>query len=161
MTDVTQSNIAVGRVLVVDDEEPIREIVVSMLVSAGFECREAMSGLEALRLLESGERFDLMLCDVMMNDLDGIGLLERVRVAYPDMPVVMGSAVHDLSVILTCLRRGACDYLLYPFKDREELLDVVRRALEDQRSKQAQKTYVSHLEAQVAELTERLRDQTS
>jgi len=161
MTDLAQSNVAAGRVLVVDDEEAIREIVASMLVEAGFECREATSGLEALRLLESGERFDLMLCDLIMNGLDGVALLERTKIAYPDMPVVIGSAVQDVSVILACLRHGAYDYLLYPFNGPEELVDVVGRALEDQRSKQEHRAYVSRLETRVAELTERLRVETS
>jgi DNA-binding NtrC family response regulator len=77
------------RILVVDDEEAIREIVASMLISANYECRQASSGLEALALLNSGEQFELMLSDLMMAELDGIGLLERTKETYPDMPVVM------------------------------------------------------------------------
>jgi CheY-like chemotaxis protein len=53
MNHVTRNNIAVARILVVDDEEPLRGIVVSMLVTAGFECREAANGLDALRLLRN------------------------------------------------------------------------------------------------------------
>ena len=77
------------RILVVDDEEAIREIVSSMLTSANYKCRQASSGLEALALLESGEEFELMLSDLMMAGLDGIGLLERTKEKFPDMPVVM------------------------------------------------------------------------
>ena len=66
----------VDRILVVDDEETIREIVSSMLTTAGYKCRQAGSGMEALALLESGEEFELMLSDLMMANLDGIGLLE-------------------------------------------------------------------------------------
>src|SRR5438067_1773459 len=92
------------RILVVDDEDAIREIVVSMLASAHYECRQAGSGLEALALLNSGEEFELMLSDLMMADLDGIGLLERTKEKYPDMPVVMVTAVHDISVALAAIR---------------------------------------------------------
>src|SRR5437773_492541 len=67
----------VERILVVDDEETIREIVSSMLTHANYKCRQAASGLEAIALLDSGEEFELMLSDLMMADLDGIGLLER------------------------------------------------------------------------------------
>jgi CheY-like chemotaxis protein len=77
------------RILVVDDEEAIREIVASMLSSAGYACKQAGSGMEALAVLNSAEEFELMLSDLMMADLDGIGLLERTKEKYPDMPVVM------------------------------------------------------------------------
>ncbi len=65
---------AAERILVVDDEEAIREIVSSMLTTAGYACKQAGSGLEALAVLTSGEEFELMLSDLMMADLDGIGL---------------------------------------------------------------------------------------
>ena len=74
------------RILVVDDEEAIREIVSSMLTNANYNCRQAASGNEALALLSSGEEFELMLSDLMMADLDGIGLLERTKERFPDMP---------------------------------------------------------------------------
>jgi putative nucleotidyltransferase with HDIG domain len=122
------------RILVVDDEEPIREIVASMLGTAGYACKQAASGMEALSLLTSGEEFELMLSDLMMADLDGIGLLERTKEKYPDMPVVMVTAVHDISVALAAIRNGAYDYLLKPF-EREQLLNTVSRALENRRLK--------------------------
>jgi DNA-binding NtrC family response regulator len=161
MTGLTDNDISTARILLVDDEETILEIVGSILRGAGFECREAANGLQALQLLRDGEKFDLMLTDTMMSGLDGIGLLERTRVEFPEMPVVMGSALHDLSVILTCLRKGACDYLLYPFNDREELLDMVRRALEHDRANKEHKVYVANLEAQIVNLTEQLRIRTT
>src|SRR5207237_616993 len=104
------------RILIVDDEETIREIVSSMLTSANFNCRQAASGMEALALLDSGEEFELMLSDLMMANLDGIGLLEKTKERFPDMPVVMVTAVHDISVALAALRNGAYDYLLKPFE---------------------------------------------
>jgi DNA-binding NtrC family response regulator len=122
------------RILVVDDEEPIREIICSMLTSAGYRCRTANDGLEALAMLDSGEQFDLLLTDIMMPNLDGIGLLEQAKEKFPDMPVVLESAVHDISVLLAFIRRGGYDYLLSPF-EREQLLNVVRRALEYRRLK--------------------------
>jgi CheY-like chemotaxis protein len=88
------------RILVVDDEEPIREIVCSMLASAGYACDQAASGMEAISVLQSGEEFSLMLSDLMMAGLDGLGLLERTKELFPDMPVVMVTAVHDISVAL-------------------------------------------------------------
>src|SRR5579862_4867793 len=146
----------VDRILVVDDEETIREIVSSMLTAAGYKCRQACSGMEALALLESGEEFELMLSDLMMANLDGIGLLERTKERFPEMPVVMVTAVHDISVALAAIRNGAYDYLLKPF-EREQLLATVRRALENRRLKQENRAYQTGLESLVAARTDQLR----
>ena len=146
----------VDRILVVDDEETIREIVSSMLTTAGYKCRQAASGMEALALLESGEEFELMLSDLMMANLDGIGLLERTKERFPEMPVVMVTAVHDISVALAAIRNGAYDYLLKPF-EREQLLATVRRALENRRLKLENRAYQTSLESLVAARTEQLQ----
>src|SRR6266852_1868463 len=146
---------AADRILVVDDEESIREIVSSMLTTAGYKCHQAASGNEALALLESGEKFELMLSDLMMANLDGIGLLERTKERFPDMPVVMVTAVHDISVALAALRNGAYDYLLKPF-EREQLLATVRRALENRRLKLENREYQINLESLVAARTKQL-----
>src|SRR3954463_6030004 len=145
------------RILVVDDEEPIREIVASMLFTAGYQCKHAASGMEALAVLTSGDEFELMLSDLMMADLDGIGLLERTKEKFPDMPVVMVTAVHDISVALAAIRNGAYDYLLKPF-EREQLLATVRRALENRRLKLENRKYQTDLESLVAVRTEKLRE---
>ena len=144
------------RILVVDDEEPIREIVASMLGTAGYACKQAASGMEALAVLTSGEEFELMLSDLMMADLDGIGLLERTKEKYPDMPVVMVTAVHDISVALAAIRNGAYDYLLKPF-EREQLLNTVSRALENRRLKVENRTYQTNLESLVKARTDQLQ----
>src|SRR5271167_3655029 len=146
----------VERILVVDDEDPIREIVCSMLAAANYKTRQASSGLKALAILEAGEEFELMLSDLMMADLDGIGLLERTKEGYPDMPVVMVTAVHDISVALAAIRNGAYDYLLKPF-EREQLLATVRRALENRRLKMENRAYQTDLESLVDARTEQLQ----
>lgn len=147
---------APDRILVVDDEEAIREIVSSMLTTANYQCRQAASGLEALSLLDSGEDFSLMLSDLMMAGMDGIGLLERAKEKFPDMPVVMVTAVHDISVALSAIRNGAYDYLLKPF-EREQLLATVRRALENRRLKLENRAYQTDLEAKIEARTQQLR----
>jgi len=146
----------VDRILIVDDEEAIREIVSSMLTAAHYKCSQAGSGLQALALLESGEEFELVLSDLMMADLDGIGLLERTKERFPDLPVVMVTAVHDISVALAAIRNGAYDYLLKPF-EREQLLATVRRALENRRLKLENRAYQTNLESLVTAKTEQLR----
>lgn len=148
------------RILVVDDEETIREIVSSMLVGAHFQTRQAASGVEALSILESGEDFDLVLSDLMMAEMDGIALLERAKERYPDMPIVMVTAVHDIQVALQALRNGAYDYLLKPF-EREQLLATVRRALENRRLKRENDAYRTNLEALVAARTQQWKNALS
>ncbi|HYL92105.1 MAG TPA: HD domain-containing phosphohydrolase [Alphaproteobacteria bacterium] len=147
---------ATEHILVVDDEEPIREIISSMLNAAGYKTRQSASGMEALAMLNSTGEFDLMLSDLMMAELDGIALLERSKEKYPDMPVIMVTAVHDISVALAAIRNGAYDYLLKPF-EREQLLAMVRRALEHRRLKLENRAYQSNLESLVAARTEQLR----
>jgi len=145
------------RILVVDDEDAIREIVCSMLAAANYKTRQASSGLKALAILDAGEEFELMLSDLMMADLDGIGLLERTKEGYPDMPVVMVTAVHDISVALAAIRNGAYDYLLKPF-EREQLLATVRRALENRRLKMENREYQTGLESMVLARTQQLQN---
>src|SRR5262249_45891266 len=108
------------RILVVDDEEAIREIVSSMLTNAGYQTRQAASGTDALALIGSDEPFELILTDLMMPEMDGIALLEKVKEARPDVPAIMVTAVHDISVALAAIRNGAYDYLLKPF-EREQM----------------------------------------
>lgn len=148
------------RILVVDDEDPIREVVCSMLASANFATTQATSGKEALALLQSGEEFELMLSDMMMPVMDGEALLAATKERFPDIPVVMVTAMHDISVALNAIRNGAYDYLLKPF-DREQLLATVRRALENRRLKLENRQYQTNLETLVTARTEQLRQAVS
>ena len=91
----------------------------------------------------------------MMPKMDGIALMERTKKKFPDMSVVIVTAVDDVQVVLQAIRNGAYDCLMKPF-EREQLLATVRRALEDRRLKLEHRAYVSNLEAQVATLTEQL-----
>jgi putative nucleotidyltransferase with HDIG domain len=144
------------RILVAEDEEPIRKIIVSMLRTANFECHEAADGLEALALLESGNEFSLVLSSLMMPNLDGMGLLERIKDKYPDIPVVIVTSLYKTSVVLTAMRNGAYDYLLKPF-DREQLLNSVSRALENRRLKLENRNYQKNLESLVEARTAQLQ----
>jgi len=144
------------RILVVDDEDAIRAVMSSMLTTAGYRCTALPSGSEALRILSSGQEFELVLSDLMMAEMDGILLLERAKERFPDMPVVMVTAVHDISVALAAIRHGAYDYLLKPF-EREQLLNAVRRALENRRLKLENRAYQLELESKVQKRTAQLK----
>ena len=126
------------RILLVDDEEPISEIVASMLSFAGYRCRWVPNGTNALKLLESGERFDLITSDICNSPMWGISFLEEVKRRFPDIPVLMVTACHDTPTKLDCLSKGAFDYLRKPF-ERQELFVAVRRALESRRLSEGQR----------------------
>ena len=117
------------RILIVDDAEVVREFTSLILTAAGYECRTVSSGCGALALLKSGERFDLMLCD-LLNNPHGITLLERTKRKYPRMPVIIATGP-----CCVCTARfavvngmGASDYLLKPFR-AQELLTTIWRTL--------------------------------
>src|SRR5438309_2547747 len=148
------------RILIVDDEEPIRDFVSAMLSSANYVCSQSGSGKDALDRLISGEQFELMLSDLMMPEMDGIALLEASKERFPDMPVIMVTAVTDVSVALGAIRNGAYDYLLKPF-ERDQLLATVRRAMENRRLKMENREYQTNLEALVTARTEQLRQAVS
>ncbi len=144
------------RILVVDDEELIREIICSVLSQAGFECHPISSGADALTVLHSDDGFSAVVSDVIMDGMDGLTLLSKIRLDRPDLPVVMVTAVHDISVALAAIRNGAYDYLLKPF-EREQLLASVRRAVENRRLKMENLAYQTKLESLVSARTEMLR----
>ena len=121
----------------------------------GHQVQLAVSGAQALEMISLGS-YDLVLTDIVMQDGNGIALLERIRTAEPSLPVVMVSAIHDISVAIDSMRRGAFDYLLKPF-EREHLVATVERALEHRRSLQDNRNYQQGLEQVVQARTELLR----
>lgn len=124
-----------GRILIVDDEKEIRDIIASMLTAAGYECHPVAAGTDALALLQSGEEFQLLISDLLNTPLTGFDLLQRVNQEFPDVGVVIASAVHDDDVMRQCIQNGAEDYLMEPF-ERQQLLNVVSRALKRRSLKQ-------------------------
>jgi len=144
-----------ARILVVDDEEYIRSMIGATLERQGFDVQCASSGHQALEMLAL-HTFDLVLTDIVMQDGNGITLLERVQGQQPQLPVVMVSAIHDISVAIDSMRRGAYDYLLKPF-EREHLLNTVRRALSHRQELQKSHSYQQNLEQVVRARTEMLR----
>ena len=116
------------RILVVDDEESVREVVAAMLENAGYLATLVNSAEDALARMQQDPNYDLVLADIMMPGTDGLCLLDQIGADYPGVPVVMFSAVNDIHVATSAFRRGAFDYLLKPF-ERTELEDVVLRGV--------------------------------
>ena len=102
------------KILVVDDEEAIREVVSTLLDSQGYKCTVCPNGVIALEAF-GNDSFDLVLSDIVMPEMDGIRLLSELRAEDPDVPVIMVTAMHDISIALEAIRAGAYDYILKPF----------------------------------------------
>jgi putative nucleotidyltransferase with HDIG domain len=138
-------------ILVVDDEEAIREVVSTMLESKGYHCTSVPNGRAAQ---EQVKRFtpDLVLSDMIMPEMDGIKLLEWMRQYDPEVPVIMVTAIHDISTALESIRRGAYDYILKPF-EKDQLFLGVGRALEHRRLVTENRSYQRNLEQLVEERT--------
>ena len=142
-------------ILVVDDEEAIREVVTTLLESQGYTCTPASNGKVALQYL-NGHSPDLVLSDMVMPEMDGLKLLEWIRTHDKDVPVIMVTAMHDLSTALEAIRRGAYDYILKPF-EKDQLFLGVRRALEHRRLLVENRRYQQELEKLVEDRTAQLR----
>lgn len=147
---------AAVRCLVVDDEVMLRRVMVRVLTGAGYETVEAGSGIEALDRLGRGP-FDLVISDIHMPGMDGMQLLAQVRALWPDIGVVMITAVTDVQTAVACLNQGALDYVSKPFQV-DEVLARVRQALERRRLVMENRNYQRTLEQRVREQAIRIRD---
>lgn len=135
-----------SRVLVVDDEEPMRHMLELLLRRAGFEVRSAGDGEAALAIVGS-EPVDVVLSDVRMPKLDGLALAERLSAEHPEVTLVMMSAFGTVELALEAMQRGAYDYISKPFKQDEVIL-TLRKAEERLRLRREN----ASLRARVAEL---------
>jgi putative nucleotidyltransferase with HDIG domain len=148
--------VAKTKILIVDDEEAIREVVSTLLEAQGYECVSVSNGRLAKEFLLSKHSVDMVLSDMVMPEMDGLSLVEWVRKAEPDIPVIMVTAMHDLSAALEAIRRGAYDYILKPF-EKDQLYLSVRRAFDHRRLVLENRNYQRNLEKLVEERTSQLQ----
>jgi two-component system response regulator PilR (NtrC family) len=120
-----------GSILVVDDEEIMREILEALLTREGYEVKLASSGAEGVELAKSLP-FDAAIVDVMMPGMDGIAALDELKKLDDDLPVIMITAFASVESAIAAMKRGAFDYITKPFKN-DEVLVVVRNAVERRR----------------------------
>jgi len=117
-----------GSILVVDDEDIMREILEKLLTREGYHVRVAASGEEGLELAKSFP-FDAVIVDVMMPGMDGLTLLEELKKLDDELPILMVTAFASVETAIAAMKRGAFDYITKPFKN-DEVLVVVRNAVE-------------------------------
>lgn len=115
------------RILVIDDEEVVREIFQRLLKSSAYQADFSPSGEEGIKLAREKE-FDAVILDVMMNGMGGLATLQELRKMDPDIPVIMVTAYASLENAIECMKQGAFDYITKPFKNDAVLL-AVQKAL--------------------------------
>jgi DNA-binding NtrC family response regulator len=118
-------------IMVVDDEEAMRESLSAWLQKGGYRVTTAASGPEALSKL-AREPWDLLLVDIKMPDMDGLELLRLIRAEHPSILVVMITAYGSIETAVESMKQGANDYLLKPF-DPEQLLLLIEKMMERKR----------------------------
>lgn len=109
------------RILIVEDEKPISNLIRMSLTRAGYHCSCVYDGIAAADLLETGEPFDLILLDVMLPGADGFELMSYIRPL--DIPVIFITAKNSVNDRVKGLRMGAEDYLVKPF----EIIELLAR----------------------------------
>lgn len=133
-------------ILVVDDNEDNRAVLERRLARQGHRVTSAAGGLAALELVARA-RFDLVLLDVLMPDLDGLTVLERLKAdpATRDLPVIMISALDDVASVVRCIERGAEDHLPKPF-DPVLLRARISACLEKKRLRDVELEYLREVD---------------
>ncbi|MDD8012060.1 MAG: sigma-54 dependent transcriptional regulator [Acidobacteriota bacterium] len=114
-------------ILVVDDDRSLRNMLSFVLSKEGFQVVEAENGLDALKKLK-GAKFDLVVSDIRMPDLNGIELLKRIKTHDPDLPVIMITAYAATHDAIEAMKLGAEDYIMKPF-NLDELKIIINKSL--------------------------------
>jgi DNA-binding NtrC family response regulator len=129
---------SLGRILVVDDEAPVREVLAEYFATEGYAIETAGGGVEALTAVRGG-RVDLVLLDVRMPGLDGVQVLRRIRELDEHVPVIMVTANEDVALAKETLKLGAFDYVAKPFD-----FDYLDRAVAAGMARSGERSPVSH-----------------
>jgi two-component system response regulator PilR (NtrC family) len=120
------------RILVVDDEQSLREFLEIFLRKGGHDVHVAEGGGAAVALIEAGEEFDLVLTDLKMPHVDGMEVLDVVKSSFPDTQVLIMTAYASAETAIDAMKRGAYDYVQKPF-NVDEISVVVAKGLEQRR----------------------------
>ena len=117
-------------ILIVDDERDIRELISEILIDEGYSTRLSSNSAECLNQV-SNDPPSLLILDIWLKDsnMDGIDILKKVKVEYPQVPVVIISGHGNIEIAVSAIKQGAYDFIEKPF-NIEQLLVVVRRAME-------------------------------
>ena len=142
------------RIVVVEDEAPMRDALTESLSRVGYQCATAESADQAEQILQQ-EEFDLMLLDIGLPGRSGLAFLPEINERYPDMAVIMVTGRQDMATAVAAMREGACDYVAKPVP-LTLLIMRVENALSRRALVLENKAYRQKLEDMVQELNHRL-----
>jgi cyclic di-GMP phosphodiesterase len=140
------------RLLIVDDEPMIREVLTENLKGAGYECEAAAGAAQAMERLGAGNGIGLVLADIDMPGESGMVLLGRIKEQYPDIDVIMVTGVVDIDIAIQAIRMGASDYITKPF-NLDQIVLIVNRTLQQRQLIIENRRYQKNLESLVQERT--------
>jgi response regulator RpfG family c-di-GMP phosphodiesterase len=143
-------------ILIVDDDAQVREVLHQIFLSASYRCRQAANGQEGLKMFRAS-RPPLIVTDLKMPVMDGIGLLEGVRREDEDTAVIVLTGAPDVKTAIDSLKLGAYDFIMKPV-NVDELLFAAERALERRQLLIERREYQELLERRVEEATRDLHD---
>jgi DNA-binding NtrC family response regulator len=145
------------RVLVVDDEEGVRNLLQRILEGAGYQVTTAANGKEALYKISLGET-ELVLLDIKMPEMSGIEVLSKLTADSPDICAIMVTSVVETETAVEAMKLGAYDYILKPF-DRDDVLRKVLKAIERWKRLSQEKHRYLELQKSIMEKTQLMQEQ--
>jgi len=120
--------VAGEKILLIDDEQPIRKMFRIILSRAGYEIHEADGCLKGVEVLRRESGISAILLDVIMPGVTGIDCLAKIKAEFGDIPVIMVTGVTNMETTKEVLKMGAFDYIVKPVR-KNQLLEVIERAL--------------------------------
>ncbi|MCU0806616.1 MAG: SpoIIE family protein phosphatase [Candidatus Contendobacter sp.] len=145
-----------ARILTIDDEDLVREVITAYLEDSGFEVIQAGDGQTGINLI-CRELPDLVLCDLRMPVMDGLQVLATVTRDFPELPILVVSGLGGMSDAIQALKLGAWDYVTKPIEDMAVLEYAINHALERARLRRENREHREHLEAVNEQLQQTLR----
>ncbi len=145
------------RVLVVDDEESVRNLLQRILGEPGYQVTTAANGKEALYKVSLGEA-EVVLLDIKMPGMSGMEVLSKLSADSPDICVIMVTSIVDTETAVEAMKMGAYDYIIKPF-DRDDVLQKVLTAIERWKRRLKEKQRYLKLQESITEKTQRMQEQ--
>lgn len=149
--DQNENSLLEGKVLVVDDESSIRNVVRMYLEYHGLTVKEASDGAEALKMV-GAEPFDVVLSDIMMPNMDGLTMTEEIQKIQPNTMIVLMTGYASVNTAVDAIKKDVFDYILKPFQNMQIVLQSVKRAIERKRLLTERKMLIEDLQAANREL---------
>jgi serine phosphatase RsbU (regulator of sigma subunit) len=149
-------NATPARILTIDDEQLVREVITAYLEDSGFKVLQAGDGQTGIDLIRA-EQPDLVLCDLRMPGMDGLQVLATVTREFPDLPILVVSGMGGISDAIQALKLGAWDYVTKPIEDMAVLEHAIGHALERARLRRENREHREHLEVVNEQLRQTVR----